>query len=238
MIIDIMTSSSSQTSLQTRWLHDEAVEVGLDEAGRGCFWGPLTAGAVIWPDEDDWSETVRENIKWIRDSKKLTEKRRVATAKIIKEAAVDWAVGEVAAHEINSWGITAANQLAFTRALENLKYVKNPERILVDGTLRIPDRDGVEQITIIDGDALYLPIAAASILAKTARDEAVVAWCGAEENKVAAERYDLAKNKGYGTGRHRAGLGEHGAIDGHRDKFVRNWIPKAPVVCEIVADEL
>lgn len=221
--------------LQTRWLQDEAVEVGIDEAGRGCFWGPLAAGAVVWPDEDDWSSAVRENLKWIRDSKKLTEKRRKAVAQIIRDNAVDSAVGLVSADEINSWGITAANQLAFTRALEGLTRVQ-PERLLVDGTLRLPDRDGVEQITIVDGDALYLPIAAASILAKTARDDVVVSWCEAAENKEAAQRYDLAKSKGYGTARHRAALGEHGAIDGHRTKFVRNWIPKVAAACEIVDD--
>ena len=213
--------------LQARWLQDEAIEAGIDEAGRGCFWGPLYAGAVIWPDEDDWADEIRENIKWIRDSKKLGEKRRLKIADLIKKYSLDFAVGVVESHEINGWGINASNQLAFTRALEGLVRIK-PDRILVDGVLRIPDKDGVEQITVVDGDALYIPIAAASILAKTGRDNYVKEW-SAEHDDIAS-RYSLISNKGYGTAAHRAALREHGSTDGHRTKFVRNWVP-----CEILS---
>jgi ribonuclease HII len=214
--------------LQSRWLQDEAIEAGIDEAGRGCFWGPLYAGAVIWPDEDDWCEEIRENIKWIKDSKKLGEKRRQKMAELIQRNAIDSSVGIVEAHEINGWGVTASNQLAFTRALEGLVHTK-PDRILVDGSLRIPDKDNIEQITIIDGDALYIPIAAASILAKTGRDNYVKEWCASLDNVEIANRYGLISNKGYGTASHRAGLKEYGSVEGHRTKFVRNWIPSQTI---------
>ena len=214
--------------LQARWLQDEAIEAGIDEAGRGCFWGPLYAGAVVWPDEDDWVDEIREKIKFIKDSKKLGEKRRQKIADLIKKHALDFAVGAVDADEINGWGVTASNQLAFTRALEGLVRVA-PDRILVDGVLRIPDKEGIEQITVVDGDALYIPIAAASILAKTGRDNYVIKWC-AEHDDI-ANRYGLISNKGYGTASHRSALKEYGSTDGHRTKFVRNWIPHT---CEIL----
>jgi ribonuclease HII len=94
----------------------------------------------------------------------------------------------------------------------------------VDGILGIPDA-GCRVERIIDGDAEYVPIAAASILAKTGRDTWVLEWCA--DNQEAAAQYDLASNKGYGAPKHRAGLQTYGAIEGHRAQFVRKWLPEA-----------
>ena len=201
----------------------ESVEVGLDEAGRGCFWGPLYAGACIWPPEDDWTDEHREWTPKIGDSKKLSEKRRVACAEAIRSLAIDWGVGSVDVDEINEKGITWANQEAFRRANTNRVTGLEPDLLLIDGVLGLPDA-GCRYECIVDGDAEYVPIAAASILAKTYRDEWVKEWC--ETNGEIATQYDLLSNKGYGTANHRKGLKEYGAHDLHRSQFIRNWVPK------------
>lgn len=199
----------------------DTIEVGVDEAGRGCFWGPIYAGAVIWPNEDNWTEEHREWTPKIGDSKKLSEKRRDAAAEAIKALAVDWGIGSVMASEIDEHGMTWANQEAFRRAISNRSVGLEPGLLLIDGILGLPD-DGMRYECIVDGDAEYVPIAAASILAKTEHDKWVKGWCAT--NQVAAERYDLLSNKGYGTAKHRKGLKEYGAHSLHRTKFIRNWL--------------
>lgn len=205
--------------LQIRHTADEAIEVGIDEAGRGCFWGPLYAAAVAWVPEEDMTDEQRSIAPLIKDSKKLSAKRRVALAASIKDLAIDWGIGIVTAAEIDSMGMTLANQLAFTRALTNLSV--EPERILIDGILSIYDAPWsmTEQVVEPEADNRYLPVAAASILAKTEHDEWIKQFC--DINEDIAARYDLSSNKGYGTAKHRAGIIEWGTEPHHRKLFLR-----------------
>jgi len=106
--------------LKTRHTADDVSEVGIDEAGRGCLWGPLVAAAVIWPDESTWTEEMREISGKIRDSKKVSAKLRATLELKIKEYAVAWSIGVVTAQEIDSLGMTKTNRLAFQRALDGI----------------------------------------------------------------------------------------------------------------------
>ena len=210
--------------MKTTYSLGESVEVGIDEAGRGCFWGPICAGAVIWPPEEEWTEEYREIAPKIKDSKKLSEKKRSAVENGIKALAIDWGVGFVDASEIDEKGMTWANQEAFRRAVKSCTSGLEPDLLLIDGVLGLP-MDDVKYECIPGGDGLYLPIAAASILAKVGRDRWVTEWCDAsEEHKSIATRYDLLSNKGYGTAKHRDGLKTHGPHGFHRGQFIRNWL--------------
>jgi ribonuclease HII len=209
--------------MKTTYSLGNTVEMGVDEAGRGCFWGPLYAGAVIWPQEDDWTDKHREVAPKVNDSKKISEKKRDAIAASIKEVAIAWGVGSVQASEIDEKGMTWANQEAFRRAILDCEV--KPELLLIDGILGLPKEDNMKFQCIAGGDGLYLPIAAASILAKVSRDNYVKEWSVlSEENKKIEEQYGLLKNKGYGTAKHREGLKAHGAHEGHRKQFIRNWV--------------
>ena len=205
--------------LKSRHTEDEAIEVGVDEAGRGCLWGPLYAGAVIWPPEAEMTEEQLAVSKLIKDSKKLTPKRRTAIAKQIKDLAIAWSVGSVTAKEIDEIGITKSNQLAFTRALEGLNVM--PERLLIDGLLSLHDMPWCmkEQVVEPEMDGTYLPVAAASILAKTAHDEWVEDFCAVNQN--VAETYGFLSHKGYGTAKHRSAIVAHGCHSEHRQLFLR-----------------
>jgi ribonuclease HII len=210
--------------MKTTYSLGEAVEIGIDEAGRGCFWGPICAGAVIWPPEEEWTDEYREVAPNIKDSKKLSEKKRLSVENAIKALAIDWGVGFVDATEIDEKGMTWANQEAFRRAMSSCSSGLEPDLLLIDGILGLPGQD-VKYECIPGGDGLYLPIAAASILAKVSRDTYVKEWSSvSEENKMIASHYDLLKNKGYGTGKHREGLKAHGAHSQHRKQFIRNWL--------------
>jgi len=208
--------------LGLRFRIDDVTEVGVDEAGRGCFWGPLVAGAVIWPPETEWTDEHRVLAPQIQDSKLIAKKKRASIASAIKRLAVATSIGVVEASEIDSTGMTAANQEAFRRALNNLE--KPYSRVLIDGILHI-DIDGKDVETIVDGDAKYLSIAAASIIAKVSHDEIITSWC--ETNSDTAGRYDLASCMGYGTAKHRAGIKEYGLLEGHRRLFMRNILPSS-----------
>jgi ribonuclease HII len=205
--------------LQIRHTEDESIEVGIDEAGRGCLWGPLYAAAVIWPPADQMTPEQKSIAPLIKDSKKVTAKRRGVLAKSIKDHAVDWGIGIVTAEEIDQLGMTKANQLAFTRALGELSI--EPDRLLIDGILSIMDQPWcfMEQVVEPEADGKYLPVAAASILAKTEHDQWVTEFCELNEN--IAERYDLTSCKGYGTAKHRAGILAHGEHTFHRKLFLR-----------------
>lgn len=204
------------------------MEIGVDEAGRGCFWGPIYAGAVIWAPEEEWTDEHREVAPQINDSKKLSEKKRDAIAGAIKGLAIDWGLGQVSSTEIDEKGMTWANQEAFRRAIGACSSSLKPDLLLIDGVLGLPPDQTYGDVKfqcIPGGDGLYLPIAAASILAKVAKDTYVKEWSAAsEENKAVAARYDLLKNKGYGTVKHREGLKTHGAHEQHRRQFIRNWL--------------
>ena len=214
--------------MKTTFSLGEAIEVGIDEAGRGCFWGPIYAGAVIWAPEEEWADKHREIAPLINDSKKISEKKRDAIAAAIKGCALDWGVGQVSASEIDEKGMTWANQEAFRRAIGACTSGLKPTLLLIDGVLGLPHDQAYGDVKfqcIAGGDGLYLPIAAASILAKVAKDTYVKEWSVAsEENKGVAARYDLLKNKGCGTAKHREGLKTHGAHEQHRKQFIRNWL--------------
>uniref|UniRef100_A0A6C0AQP4 Ribonuclease HII n=1 Tax=viral metagenome TaxID=1070528 RepID=A0A6C0AQP4_9ZZZZ len=214
--------------LQTRFKEDTVVEVGIDEAGRGSFFGPIMAGAVVWPPQSSWTPEIEKLSLELRDSKKIAPKKRERIADDIKRLAVAWHVGSVSNTEIDEQGITWANQEAFRRAVtglrdqKGLKGIQDEKRLLIDGELTIHGYDG-EQHVIVDGDAIYMSIAAASILAKVEHDRWITDWCDA--NSVEAEKYSLRTSKGYGTAAHRAGLVANGAHSLHRRTFVRKYVP-------------
>lgn len=205
--------------LKVRHTNDTSIEVGVDEAGRGSLWGPLLAGAVIWVPEEEMSEEQKSISAQIKDSKKLSAKKRKYLSDCIKDLAIAWGIGRVEPSEIDALGITKANQLAFTRALDQLEVV--PERILIDGILSIYDQPWsfVEQIVEPELDNKYIPVAAASILAKVEHDRIIEEFCSI--NNIIASKYDLERNKGYGTAKHRNGILEFGQHSEHRNLFLR-----------------
>lgn len=178
------------------------VEAGCDEAGRGCLAGSVFAAAVILPPD-------YEN-ELLNDSKQLSEKKRYLLRSMIEKDALAWAVGVVTAEEIDKINILNASILAMHRALDALSI--RPEAIIVDGNRFKPYND-VPHTTIVKGDGKYLSIAAASILAKTYRDDYMKAI--AEE----FPQYDWQSNKGYPTKKHRAAIKEYGISPYHRKSF-------------------
>jgi ribonuclease HII len=206
--------------LKPRHTDDSKVEVGIDEAGRGCLWGPLVAAAVQWPEEGSWTEELRNISAQIKDSKKLSAKRRGLLEEAIKKHAVCWAIGRVEAAEIDSLGMTKANRLAFRRAVIGLGVT--PGRILIDGILGLNYSRDVEEIVEAKGDGTYLAIAAASIIAKEGRDRMVKDMC--EADATIDQRYGLLSSKGYGTLKHRTAIKEHGMHVQHRKLFLRKLL--------------
>ena len=178
------------------------VEAGCDEAGRGCLAGSVFAAAVILP--PDYENGL------LNDSKQLSEKKRYLLRSMIEKDALAWAVGVVTAEEIDKINILNASILAMHRALDALKV--RPEAVIVDGNRFKPYND-VPHTTIVKGDGKYLSIAAASILAKTYRDDYMKAI--AEE----FPQYDWRSNKGYPTKKHRAAIKEYGISPYHRKSF-------------------
>ncbi|ATV28965.1 ribonuclease HII [Prevotella intermedia] len=178
------------------------VEAGCDEAGRGCLAGSVFAAAVILP--PDYENGL------LNDSKQLSEKKRYLLRSMIEKDALAWAVGVVTAAEIDKINILNASILAMHRALDALSV--RPEAIIVDGNRFKPYHD-VPHTTIVKGDGKYLSIAAASILAKTYRDDYMKAI--AEE----FPQYDWQSNKGYPTKKHRAAIKEYGISPYHRKSF-------------------
>jgi ribonuclease HII len=211
--------------LSKRFKEDSVVEIGIDEAGRGSFWGPIMAGAVIIPDEDTWTEKQRTLLTELRDSKKISPKKRERLADTIKELLPGTAVGIVSAEEINRNGITWANIEAFRRAVAGLRLEDATScRLVIDGVLAIDDWEG-EQELMVEGDGTYMAIAGASILAKVEHDRWIQKYC--EDNSECNEKYDLVKSKGYGTTKHREGIKNYGAHELHRSLYVQNWLPGA-----------
>ena len=182
--------------------YKDLIEAGCDEAGRGCLAGSVYAAAVILPPG-------YQN-EALNDSKQLTDKRRKALRKQIERDAVAWAVGIVTPEEIDKINILNASILAMHRALDQLKV--RPEAIIVDGNRFKPYHD-LPHTTIVKGDGKYMAIAAASILAKTYRDDYMDAL--AEEYP----QYDWKNNKGYPTKKHRAAIREYGVTPYHRMSY-------------------
>ena len=182
--------------------YEGLVEAGCDEAGRGCLAGSVFAAAVILPPD-------YEN-ELLNDSKKLTDRKRKQLREIIEHDALDWAVGIVEPGEIDEINILNASILAMHRALDQLKV--RPEAMIVDGNRFKPYRD-LPYTTIVKGDGKYLSIAAASILAKTYRDDYM--------DRLAEDypQYDWKSNKGYPTKKHRQAIRECGITPFHRCSF-------------------
>ena len=181
---------------------DQLLEAGCDEAGRGCYAGPVFAAAVIL--KPDFYHPL------LNDSKKLSEKQRMELAPIIKEQAIAWAIASQTAAEIDDSNILKASIKCMHLALDQLK--KRPQFIAVDGNRFYPYQKIPHQ-TIVKGDGKYAHIAAASILAKTARDKYM------EEAHLQFPLYGWDKNKGYGTALHRAAIEAHGLCFEHRKSF-------------------
>jgi len=180
----------------------EFIEAGCDEAGRGCLAGPVFAAAVIFPPDYD--------NPLLNDSKQLSEKKRMALRPIIEREALAFAVANVSAEEIDRINILNASYLAMHRALDQLKT--KPAYIIVDGN-RFRSYREIPHQCIVKGDGKYLSIAAASILAKTYRDEYM--------DKLAQDfpHYDWLSNKGYPTIRHRNAVLNFGLSPHHRKTF-------------------
>lgn len=185
-----------------RYLNKTLIEAGCDEAGRGCLAGSVFAAAVILP------KTFKN--KLLDDSKKLSDKQRKELRPIIEESAIAWAVAEVSAEEIDKINILNASFLAMHRALDKLKTT--PESLLIDGN-RFKPYKNIPHHCIIQGDGIYLSIAAASILAKTYRDDYM------DVLHEEFPQYGWAKNRAYATKVHRAAIQEHGATIYHRKSF-------------------
>ena len=184
------------------YLEQGRIECGVDEAGRGCLAGPVFAAAVILP--ESFSNEL------LNDSKQLTERQRYALRPIIEAEALAYAVGVVFPDEIDKINILNASFLAMTRAIEALDV--KPEHLLIDGN-RFKSKLLIPFTTIVKGDGKMMSIAAASVLAKTYRDDYM--------NKIAEEypQYDWLENKGYPTAKHRDAIAQHGISPYHRLTF-------------------
>ncbi len=210
------------------FLQDGRTEAGADEAGRGCLAGPVVAAAVILPHDMN-----RELLSGLDDSKKLTERQREELRPVIMEAADAWAIGEASAEEIDKINILNAALLAMHRAIAQLKTV--PQHLLIDGNKFVPyytDFDTLDyaakgteaplfhdettlirHTTVIKGDGKYLPIAAASVLAKTHRDHLMTQLA----QEYPAYAWDV--NKGYPTKAHYEAIKKYGLTPYHRKTF-------------------
>ena len=188
--------------LASHYFNEYELEAGCDEAGRGCLAGSVYAAAVVFPKDYHNEE--------LNDSKKLTAHRRYELRKVVERDALAWAVGVVTPEEIDKINILNASILAMHRALDQLTV--RPEAVIVDGNRFKPYRD-LPYTTIVKGDGRYLSIAAASILAKTFRDDYMDAL--AEEYP----QYDWKSNKGYPTKKHREAVRRYGPTPFHRMSF-------------------
>lgn len=213
-------------TLQTRFIQDTITEIGIDEAGRGSFWGPIMAGAVIVPGSDGaWTDDQKALFHTLRDSKKISPKKREKMANQIKELIPLYAVGIVTAAEINEHGIQWANREAFRRAVLSLPLADHAScRLLIDGTLAIDGWKGIQEV-IVEGDNQYMAIAAASILAKVEHDRWIQEYCLAHPE--CENRYHLVSSKGYGTAKHREGIRIYGGHELHRKIYIQQWLPGA-----------
>jgi ribonuclease HII len=185
-----------------KFLHKTLIEAGCDEAGRGCLAGPVFAAAVILPKKFKHA--------LLNDSKKLNEKQRQYLRPIIEENAITYALAQVTAEEIDKINILNASFLAMHRALDQLKVI--PESLLIDGN-RFNKYKDIPHHCIIEGDGKYMSIAAASILAKTYRDDHM------EKLHESFPHYDWKNNKAYATRSHRTAIAEYGITEHHRKSF-------------------
>ena len=184
------------------YLQKDRIEAGCDEAGRGCLAGPVFAASVVLP--QDFQNDV------LNDSKQLSERQRYQLREVIQREALAWAVGVVTNEEIDQINILRASILAMHRAVAQLQV--RPQHLLVDGNRFMPYED-IPHTTVVKGDATYMSIAAASILAKTYRDDFML--------RIHKEypQYHWDRNKGYPAPAHREAIRQHGATPYHRMTF-------------------
>jgi len=184
------------------FLHRDLIEAGCDEAGRGCLAGPVVAAAVILP--KDFYHPL------LNDSKQVSEKNRELLRPIIEKESMHWAVAICTPEEIDQINILNASFLAMHRALDQITVI--PEMILVDGN-RFKKYKNIAHTCVVKGDGKFTAIAAASILAKTHRDEIM------QQLDLKFPIYHWKKNKGYPTQMHRQAILEHGSCEYHRQSF-------------------
>ncbi len=194
---------SHEKKLWRAWQHI----AGLDEAGRGALAGVVCVGAVILPNDNP---LLLQTLSGVRDSKQLTPRKRNQLAPRIKQTARAWGVGFASADEIDTLGIVPATRLAASRALEAMQFF--PDFLLTDFRLELPELD-LPQAALVKGDQRSLSIAAASILAKTTRDELMI------NLDPHYPQYGLARHKGYGSLAHRRAIAEFGYSPVHRKTF-------------------
>ena len=214
--------------LKSKHTLDSKIEAGVDEAGRGCLWGPLMAAAVVWPEESTWSDEIKSISATIKDSKQLSSKKRKVIEEQIKKHSIAWSVGRVDANEIDTIGMTKSNRLAFERAIHGLSVPI--QRVLIDGILGITTNDSIEQIVTPKGDGIYLSVAAASILAKEGHDRFVDEYCSTYTDLD--DKYSILNSKGYGTIKHRDGIKLHGIHELHRRLFLRKLLGLNHIISE------
>ncbi len=202
--------------IEADFLKQYSIIFGVDEVGRGCLAGPVFAACVALDYSLLDKLSVREK-ELIRDSKTLSQKQRQSIIPIIHNISKEWGVSSSSAREIEKYGIVPATFRAMRRAMRQCP--SSPDLLLLDGKHPLP-RYGGEQRAIVGGDALCFAIAAASILAKEARDELM----RGQAQKYPA--YDFSANVGYGTAKHLRGIAEHGICPLHR----RNFAPVARMV--------
>ena len=197
-----------------QYLHENKIEVGIDEAGRGCLFGPVCVAAVVWLHEDP------EPSLEIKDSKKVSEKKRNILKEYIEENAIAWSVKFISHEEIDKTNILKATMKGMHMCIDDIRKQLEIDTILVDGDkFNIYTDDNLNYINhecVIGGDNTYKSIAAASILAKTHRDNYIYELV---KHKTELEKYGLHKHKGYGTKMHMDALKEYGPIEGHRMSF-------------------
>lgn len=185
----------------------QVIEAGCDEAGRGCYAGPVFAAAVILP--KDFHHPI------LNDSKQLNEKQRESLRPIIEKEAMGWAVAAVGVAEIDKINILKASWKAMHLAIAQLQLL--PELLLIDGNRFTPFKN-ISHHCIVKGDGIYASIAAASVLAKTHRDEYMLTL------HQQYPQYGWRNNKGYGTAEHRKAIAQYGLCEHHRKSF--NILPQ------------
>ena len=202
----------------TQYLDETKVELGIDEAGRGCLFGPVCVASVIWPKQDPLFND--KEPPEIKDSKKVSEKKRLILKDYIEQNAIAWSVQFLSHEEIDKTNILKATMMGMHRCIDDIRKQMTIDTILVDGNhfqaYTDENLDCIDHECVIGGDDKYKSIAAASILAKTHRDNYILELSKTNEN---LEKYGIPKNKGYGTKQHMDALKQLGPIDGHRRSF-------------------
>lgn len=197
-----------------QYLDESKIEVGIDEAGRGCLFGPVCVAAVVWPTKDP------EPALEIKDSKKVSEKKRYLLRDYIQKHALAYSVQFISHEEIDKLNILKATMKGMHLCVDDIRKQIHVDTLLVDGdkfTVYTDENlDYINHECVIGGDNTYKSIAAASILAKTYRDDYIISL---SKERPELDKYKIPKNKGYGTKDHMNALKEHGPIVGHRRTF-------------------